>query len=236
MLLVAALVAALLGTLLVWMYAHRTQQAALAGQEPVQVLVATADIETNTAASSILPSGRATLVSRARADVPADAMHDLESVGSMVTVTKILAGQVFQPGMFGAPGTSETTLNVPADHLAVSLALGDPQQVAGFVTPGSRVAVFLTASGVGDESATQTTLLLENAEVLAVGARTSGSTGQSGDQAPSSLLTLALTQKDAQRVIQAQNVGQLYLGLVGVNSADALDRSADGTTSKSLLD
>jgi pilus assembly protein CpaB len=237
-LLVAAVVAAALGTVLVWMYAQRTQQSALAGQEPQQVLVATADIEAGTAASAILPSGLATIAERARADLPADALSSLESVATQVTTTKILAGQVFQPGMFGAQAPAATgRLNPAADQLAVSVSLGDPQRVAGFVVPGSTVAVFVTGAGIDGSAQAQTALLLDQATVLAVGASTGSGTGQtSGDQVSSSLLTLALTQEDAQRLIQAQSMGQLYLGLLGADSGDALDPTAKGTTGGNLLD
>lgn len=119
-------------------------------------------------------------------------------------------------------------LSIPNGYVAVTVTLGDPQRVASFVHVGSQVAVFLTYpvkdgdSGndplsTGNSKATR--LLLSKVLVLGVGA----STGQTAQnlQIPSALLTFALSQEDAERVIQAQSVGALYLALMNDQSSVA---------------
>jgi pilus assembly protein CpaB len=108
--------------------------------------------------------------------------------------------------------------------LAVSVVLGDPQRVAGFVQPGSKVAVFVTTEG--DEGRRATKLLLPTADVAAVGPTTAvaSSSTQDSDAAAEeetvtkAILTLGLTQEQAQKLIFAQESGNLYFALLNESS------------------
>ena len=57
--------------------------------------------------------------------------------------------------------------------------------------------------------------------------------GSAGAQAPSALLTLALTQADAEKVIYASQSGSLYLGLLGEGTQI---QKSGGTTDGNLFD
>ncbi len=239
-LLIAAIVVAALGTALVWMYANRAEEAALAGQEPVEVLVATAGIPAGTTGAQLAQSGTTELRTLPAASVPPGALSDLTPVADKVTTATVFTGQVLLADMFGSQVQSGGGLNLPEGMMAVSVQLGDPQRVAGFVRPGSEVAVFLSAPGIGDQPAAQTAVLLPRASVVAVGPSTvSSSTTSDGDtsnteQIPTAILTLSLTQKQAQQLIQGQTTGQLYLGLLDDEST--VDPAAGGTTNENLLD
>jgi pilus assembly protein CpaB len=134
---------------------------------------------------------------------------------------------------WGEQGTT-SALPIPGDNLGVSVQLGDPQRVAGFVQPGSEVAVFATTQR-GDEQATF--MLLPRVTVLAVGptAITTTSTTADGttntEQVPNAILTLALDQREAERMIQAQSEGELYFGLLTPDSRTA---PSGGVTSQDL--
>jgi pilus assembly protein CpaB len=110
----------------------------------------------------------------------------------------------------------------------MSVQLGDPQRVAGFVTPGSTIAIFTygntAASGAGGTAPTTTIpgvrLLLTDVDVIAVGPTTtvqsSGTTGQAqNQQVPTAILTVAVSQAEAQKIILAsgQVGGSPYAGL-----------------------
>ncbi|HET7902566.1 MAG TPA: RcpC/CpaB family pilus assembly protein, partial [Candidatus Nanopelagicales bacterium] len=102
-------------------------------------------------------------------------------------------------------------------------SLGDPERVAGFVAPGSTVAIFVSGTGTtttGSQAALPSVkLLLQNITVLAVGPTTlvNSSTGQStasNQQITAAILTLAVTQDEAQKIIYATGApGGGYKGL-----------------------
>ena len=56
-LLIAAILVAALGTGLVWLYADQADDAAMADQQPVEVLVAKMDIASGTSGSEIASAG-----------------------------------------------------------------------------------------------------------------------------------------------------------------------------------
>jgi pilus assembly protein CpaB len=120
--------------------------------------------------------------------------------------------------------------------MAISIQLGDPERVAGFVKPGSNVALFTTAVGVGGVDEQQTTVLLPKVLVVAVGptvvAPAEGSSNT--EEIPTAILTLALSQEEAQRVILASQTTTLYMGLLDENSE--VDADAPGATAENLLD
>ncbi|MGH3471611.1 MAG: RcpC/CpaB family pilus assembly protein [Nocardioidaceae bacterium] len=128
--------------------------------------------------------------------------------------------------------------------MAVSVQLTDPARVAGFVTPGSKVAVFLSSAGssgtaTAGSAGPFTRLLLPNVEVIGVGSTTLLSTttttpagAQTTQQVSQTILTLALTQKQAQQVIFASGNGTLALGLLNAKSKVS---SNPGTTSANLF-
>ena len=85
------------------------------------------------------------------------------------------------------------------------------------------MAVFASLDDASGASSTR--VLLPKADVIAVGATTvitqttATDTGASTtEEIPRAILTLALSQKDAQRVIFAQDQGPLYFGLLPKDS------------------
>lgn len=235
-LLIAAIVVAALGTALVWLYADRADDAAVADQQPVQVLVATADIGAGSSGASISEGALAELKTLPAAAVPEGALSDLTPVSGQVLLGPVFTGQVLLQQAFGSQQQAAGGLALPEGTLAVSIELGDPQRVAGFVKPGSRVALFTTASGVGGEAAQQTTVLLPEVLVVAVGPTVvTPSTGSSNpEEIPRAILTLAVDQEQAQKVILGTQTTQLYMGLLDENSE--VDVDAPGTTADNLLD
>ena len=252
-LLIAALVVAALGAVLVWLYAQNADERAQAGAAQVQVLVATADIAAGLSGSAISSSGTAELQEVDASTVPAGALSDLTPVVDLVTLSPVYAGQILLQQMFGTQSQSSGGLTLPEGTMAVSVQLGDPQRVAGFVNPGSEVAIFVTASGLRavDPNATEeeaaaaqqaeTALLLERVPVVAVGPTTTSTstttdeTGTTNTEAiPTAILTLALDQPQAQRLIQSTTSGSLYFGLL--NEQSVVDPGLPGTTTETLID
>jgi pilus assembly protein CpaB len=122
---------------------------------------------------------------------------------------------------------------MPKGTIAISVELSDPARVAGYVNPGSTIAVFVTGTPEQiDEDGNSrvlpdfTQLLFADIPVVGVGSSTvvsSTTTDESGtettEQIPGTILTLALTQDQAERVIYADKHGELSLGLMNEDSA-----------------
>jgi pilus assembly protein CpaB len=92
---------------------------------------------------------------------------------------------------------------------AVSVRVNDVASVSGFVTPGTRVDVLVTATaGTGDQ---QTTTVLQNVQVLASGHTLERSS--TGEAQNTAVITLLVTPEDAQRLTLATNEGRIQLAL-----------------------
>jgi len=128
--------------------------------------------------------------------------------------------------------------------MAMSINLTDPARVAGFVNPGSEVAIFLTGSNP-TTGAPFSSVLLTRVTVIAVGSTTPVTTtttttegqGQEGGQQvveslPRTLITLSVSQAQMQRVLLAQQQGELSFALLTDDSKVTL---APATTVDNLL-
>ena len=122
----------------------------------------------------------------------------VESLSGSVAIVPILPGEQIISDKFGAQaGAAPSGLIIPKGMLAISVSLTDTGRVAGFVNPGTQVAIFL--NGVDPSGQHFTRLLLENVEVIAVGSTTTTQTTtttaegtQTTEQLPTTLMTLAL--------------------------------------------
>lgn len=221
-LLFASIMVAALGTLMVFMYASKAQSAAAAGQSPVEVLVAKDAIAAGSSGAAIMASGDVELKTLPRASVPDGALSDVTGVKDLLNNAPIYKGQVLIADMF--TGASNTTaLTLPKGTMAMSVELEDPERVAGFVTPGSDVAVFASVDTNGDKGQVSG-LLLDRVRVVAVGPTTlrSGSNGDAKttntEEIPTAILTLAVTTEQAKRLALTYSSGDLHLALLDSNS------------------
>jgi pilus assembly protein CpaB len=239
-----AIVLALAGTFAVYLYAHRADQRAVAATSANTVVYATGEIPAGTTWSDAAKSGQLA-TERVPVDAtPSGALRSIRSgvPGGELTNSTIGAGQIIVRSMFSTRIAKTGVLQIPGHTIAVSVMLPENADVAGFVQSGSQVAIFTTfkvvptgkskaASDVGGGTDLYTTkLLLPRVDVLAVSqAAPSDLNGGQSSNAVSSqstnniLVTLSLSQADAERLLLAQQMGQLYLGLLSQNSATAAD-------------
>ena len=99
---------------------------------------------------------------------------------------------------------------IPPGMRAVSVRVNDVVSVAGFVQPGTRVDVLLTGNpGNGGER--QTTTVLENVAVIAVGKSLLERLGVGEQSAP--VITLLVSPDDAQKLALAGQEGRIQLSL-----------------------
>lgn len=212
---VAGAATALLGLLLVFAYGRSVSGTSAEAAETT-ALVATADIAPGTpwqdARSSV---EERTVTADAR---PVSAVDDPADLDGRRSVRAIQKGEVVTVSQFGLTEAAPAGgLEIPPGHNAVSVQLGVPQSVAGYVQPGDFVNIYTSFKGGQDaEPGTITKLLLSNIQVLAN--RPAGAEENSGGQ----LLTLALIPPDAEKVVFAAENGSLWLGLVHAGDEPAV--------------
>lgn len=239
LLLVVAVVVALLGAGLVFVYAKGADSRAADQYDSVEVLVATSTINTGESIEDAAANAKIGTQSVPRAALLPSALRTTDQINGQSANTVIYPGEQIVPEKFG--GASETSvLPLPDGKVAVSVQLSDHARVAGFVQAGSEVSVWLTGAFPDDEDATKfTRLVLPRVQVLAAGSTTLVSTTtseQDGDttteQLPKQLLTLAVDQEEAEKVQYAASIGDLSFGLLNSKSKVA---PSEGTTSKNLF-
>lgn len=218
-LLTAAIVIAAIGTTLVYLYAKQANDRAIAGAQPVDVLVASALIPAGTTAEAALAAGSLVTESVPQKTKAEGAVGNVEILAGKVAIAPIYPGQQILLQLFGDTATSVTGINTPKGYLAASFSFGDTARVAGFLQPGSKVAVFLTSPAASDNGEPTTRMLLPEVQILAVGAATItppvDPTKANPEAPPRATMTVAVTQKQLETLVFAQTQGELYLGLLG---------------------
>lgn len=223
MLVLAAMIAAF-GTLLVFLYVQGAEARAKEKFESVEVLRAVQPIDAGEKFDDAQAAGKFELQ-----DVPADqvlpnAQDELGTLSGKVATTKIFPGeQIISDKWGGEANVTSTVLAIPGDMVAISVNLTDPARVAGFVNPGSEVALIMN----GVHAQTQepfSRLLLERVKVLGVGTTstlTTTKTTEEGEETeqvteelPRTLMTLAVTQAQAERILYASGNGELSFALL----------------------
>jgi pilus assembly protein CpaB len=230
-LLLAALVIAAAGTSLVFVYAKNANDRALADQNPRQVLVAKTVIAAGTTLRDAVAHGDLQLKDVPEVAVVPGALSDVSGISDEVALVPIYTGQQIVSAEFGsATQASSSGLALAKGDVAISVQLADPNRVAGFVQPGSDVAIFLNGalpSASGAAQQTTTRLLLPKVEIVAVGPSTvePAENGKANPEAiPRALMTLAVTQQEAEKIITAQSAGTLWFGLLNGQSRVTPDK------------
>ncbi len=236
-----AVVLAAAGCLAVVAYVRGADRRALAGQEAVWTLVATRRIPAGTTGAQIQAGGYASRVAMPAATVPGDSVEAIdEQLATLAVTADLQPRQLLLRGMFGESTRASGGLALPDGKVAVSVETTAASRVAGFVRPGSKVAIFDTFTvrdGKGRipsgarlsdnyEYNHATRVLLPRVEVLAVGERgapgaaistPSGESGPAKDAAKAGqtmLVTLAAGQDEAEKLIHASLTGTLSLVLL----------------------
>ena len=229
-LLVVALVIALVGTMLIVLYVRGIDARATKGQELVEVLVATEPIEAGESVSAAKEAGKFDTKEVRRDDRVEGALGSTTAINDLVALSTVYPGEQILANRFGSLGDSET-LVIPDDKIAMSVELTDFERVAGFVNPGSEVAIFNTVHVGGHQGQPnpedgplgldqRTQLLLTRVMVIGVGTTTVSArttTTEDGavtEEVPRTILTVAVSQADAEKLIWADRYGDLNFALL----------------------
>jgi pilus assembly protein CpaB len=240
-LVVAAALVAVLGAVLVLLYVRGSDSRAQDKYAMAKVLVATAQIPAGESFGQASDQGKIDLQDVVSTDVLAQAATQASQIDrDEVAQAAIYPGEQILPQKWGTvstlPDQATTTLAIPDGDVAISLSLTDPGRVAGFVSKGSHVAIFATTPQYSK-------VLLPDVLVLGIGstaltngnapAAASGGTGQVG--LPSTLLTVAVSQAQAQKILLAQSTTPVNTLAFGLLTDTSRIQQGQGTTPGNLF-
>jgi pilus assembly protein CpaB len=245
LLIIAAVVAAL-GTLLVFLYVRNADARAQESVDAVQVLTVSQPISAGESYDDALAAGKISASAVARSQLLDNVQTSPDALKGTVALQNLFVGEQVVADKFGNNvAEAISPLGIPEGKMAISVNLTDPDRVAGFVNPGSEVAIFVTTTA-GADAATPgapagagpaTNVLLDRVTVLGVGSTTPVTTTttaedgtQQTEQLPRTLLTLALSQEDAQKVILASKTLDVTFALLTKDSTVQADSPATTNT------
>ena len=235
----AAAVIALIGAVLVLLYARGADQRAVAAASPTTVFVTAQPVSAGTTMKDAIRLGQMVQTQVAAQAKPAGALETVDDTnGALVALTDMAPGQYVLAAAFGETPVGQEALQVAAGRLAVSLQLNDPARVGDFVRPGSRIAIFMSyqlkdlgtteeAQAFNEADVKATSVLLDDVKVIAMGdasltpqapqqnQENADEENPNGNATPQFLVTVEVTPDDAARLIHGINNYQLYAGLRG---------------------
>jgi len=219
--LLAAIVCALVGTLMLVGYVRTAEARALSGEELVSVLVVTETIEAGTPADEIASKvATEDVPAKVRAD---NAVDDLDDLEGLVATVDLVPGEQLVKDRF-----AETTSRpgVPEGKLEVTVRLDPERALGGRLSAGDTVAVLASfepfdinvaspAAGTPTKTPTVTKLILHDIVVtnvqLAADAISNGDDTDSEAPAGTILVTLAMDADSVQKVVFAAEHGYVWL-------------------------
>ncbi len=226
-----ALLIAVTGGVLTFLYAAGADARAVAGMSPERVLVVAAPIEAGTPSEAL--ADLITVAEIPAAAVVPGGVADLADVAGMLTTADLQPGEQLLTARFEAPGELAQVVEVPPGMHQLSLQLETRRVIGGELQPGDTVGVFLSGTvvtGTSTESSEsdQTHLILHKVLVTAVTGASGVSIDENGDEVQEEaedtiMVTFALSAADAEQLVFGAEFGQIWLSLEGA------DVSEDGT-------
>lgn len=230
--LILAVALAALATIALISYINGLEDDALAGTQPVEVFVAKEDIPPGVSGDTASQQGLIERVQVPAKVAPEGAITSLQEVSGKVAAVAIFKDEIIVGQRFVAPGAAvKGVLPIPQGKHAVSVQVGLPPGVAGFIQPGDKITLVIgynqrVVDRLGKQvdarlDGPQVKFLLQNIDVLAVGSRivTAGlapataTEGNAADQGGCCLLTVALSPVDVEKLVWAIHNAQLYFSI-----------------------
>lgn len=249
---IAALLVAIIGTVMLVSYVQNADRRALAGTETESIYVVQKTIPAGTAAEQIAASvTRKAVPKLALAD---SSVTDLTSLGSKVTAVPLMPGEqllssrMVEENAFLGPARAQ----VPSGLQEITLKLPIERVAGGVLKAGDTVGVFLSLEQASDPqsgaklSKTQLSFhkVLVTAAQFSDGAATqngSSDTAAGASQASSTskpqsddtyLVTVARNSADSERIVFAAEFGKIYLSK---EPGDAVEGSSGAVDTAGLF-
>ena len=214
----AAVLSAALGGALLLGYVAGADRRAMAGMDPVQVLVAKTDVPTGTSGSAL--TELVTVKTLPATALAPGAVQDVSTLAGLVSTTELKSGEQVLASRFADPATLADAgrPEVPRGKQQIAIDLEPQRVLGGELEPGAQVAVFTTIKD-------STRLAVRSALVVRVDAPAAGSgdakdaekSDASSPTAPADgrvRVTLAMTATEATRLVAGANSGAVWFSLV----------------------
>jgi pilus assembly protein CpaB len=218
--LVVAIILAAVAAIALIAYVQGKADEAIEEGTPVIVYVAKEDIPAGKGGDAVITEG---LVDQTEAPlrlVVPGAITSLDQISGRVASVTIFAGEQITSSRFVAPGQVQEggiKAELERNQVALSLDIGLVPGVAGFVQVGDRVSIMAQLSAAQAGTTQQRVeFLLQNVEVIQIGQRAIAEDGTPTTVNPSGqiVFTVALTPRDAERLVFAKLQGTLYFVLL----------------------
>ena len=212
MVVVVAFLMATVATAAVFLYVNGVRKQAESGGERVAVIVSKTDIPAGTRLDDLITEGSFTTVSVPEDAVVTGAVTSLSQLKGRVTSTPVLAGeQIPTARLRGSTRLPGGTLGIPDGFQAVTVPLEASRVVGGGIRSGDHVTVYATFTDMGGQGSLDdvTVTVVPDARVV----RT-GKPGLEQATSPETLVTMALSPRDAQKVVFSQESARLWMALL----------------------
>lgn len=197
---IAAGVLALLGVVLLVLWAQGAQERAFEGAELTEVVRVTEPVPSGSTAEDLSASTEA--VSLPEASVPEGAVTDLGEVAGLVTTADLQPGEVLLSARLAEPGAENAQSGgVPEGLQEVSISLDTARIVGGALAVGDTVGVFASYNGPDETAVVDNGILVTS----------TGMAGVSEEGAATSTMTLAVSAENAAKVVHAAEFGRIWL-------------------------
>lgn len=166
--------------------------------------------------------------------VPEGAIMDLADLEEQYPRTRLYAGEpILVAKLMDSRDRGSKALTIPKGFRVVSVKVSVESSVSGLVQPGDRVdlLVFLRKSGEVPETGTKT--ILRDVNVFSVDGETERSIDAEGQTRNVRTVSLLVSPVQAESVMLASELGQLYLTLRSPD--DPTESTSDGINVQSLL-
>lgn len=217
-------------------FMHGVQARALAGAEPVEVLVARETIPAGTSGAGAISAGLIEGKTVPRGALPEGVVASADDVRDKTVLSTVYKGEPLLAARFGSGSTA--VLPIPADRQAMTVEVGVPPGVGGFIQPGDHVSILAQLDvprTPGADPLPRVQYLLQDVSVLSVGRRVVSDQEKDAevDQEQKVLLTLALLPAEAEKLTFAVLQGQVYATLLapGAKPVSTTGRTRDNAFS-----
>src|SRR5579875_630758 len=142
LLVTAAVVLALIGTIAVYGYAKSADKRAVADTRAASVLITTKRIPAGTSWADAVKGGYLTTEHVPAGSAPSSALASTAAAAigrDAVAEADIAPGQILLRQAFGTATPKTGVLSIPKGDVAISVSLGADSNVANYVAPGSEV-------------------------------------------------------------------------------------------------
>ena len=221
---VAAVVAAIVGILLIFSYAQAADSRAMQNLEPVAVLVVQKPVPAGTSAEAL--SKLVAVEELPRTGVTGSALGNLDGQAGKVTATNLVPGEqliaerLIDPAALDVPGS----VPVPKGLQEVTFALEPQRLIGGRIVAGDTVGLFATFTGTDEkDSSNPPTTGRVLHKVLVTSLQRAEATQQTAPASPSSepnpqvlpaggmLVTVAVADTAAAKIIYSAEFGKIWL-------------------------